>query len=209
MRNQREAVARRLSDPDFQGRLVTSCIGLTLGMGVLLAVALAHSAYIWANPPEPRYFFIDGRNPPRPVVALSSPIVDDAQLLAWSVRAVLAPYNVDYHNYAEQLNTASQRFTLHGWNTFAQSFIGSGNFEQLKRASLLCHAQAQRAAIITDTLRVGGALAWRVQLPIVQTCQNVNQTSTTNLMVTALVVRSNADAHADGLAINQLVARPL
>jgi intracellular multiplication protein IcmL len=208
MRNQREAVAQRLSDPDFQGRLVVRCIGLTLAMAALLIMALGHSAYVWSNPPEPRYFFVDGRNPPRPVVALSSPIVDDAQLLDWTVRAVLAPYNVDYHFYPQQLNTASRRFTLHGWNTFANSFIGSGNFEQLKRASLLCHAQAQRAALITEALRVRGALAWRVQVPIVQTCANVNQTSTNNLMITALVVRSNAEAHVDGLAVEQLVATP-
>jgi len=208
MRNQREAIARRLSDPEFQGRLVSRCIGLTLGMGLLLAVALAHSAFIWANPPEPRYFFVDGRNPPRPAVALDSPILDDAQLLDWTVRAVLAPYNVDYHFYPQQLNAASRRFTVHGWNTFAHSYIGSGNFEQLKRASLLCHAQAQRAALITEALRVRGVLAWRVQVPIVQTCQNVNQTSTNNLMITALVLRSNADAHAEGLAVDQLVAAP-
>jgi intracellular multiplication protein IcmL len=43
-------------------------------------------------------------------------------------------------------------------------------------------------------------------VPIVQTCENVNQTSTNNLMVTALVVRTNAEDHPDGLAIDQLVA---
>jgi intracellular multiplication protein IcmL len=40
----------------------------------------------------------------------------------------------------------------------------------------------------------------------VQTCENVNQTSTNNLLVTAVVVRTNTDDHPDGLAIDQLVA---
>jgi intracellular multiplication protein IcmL len=84
--------------------------------------------------------------------------------------------------------------------------VGQGNFDELKRARLLCHAQSQRAAVIHQTSYVQNALAYQVQVPIVQTCENVNQTSTNNLMVTALVVRTNAEDHPDGLAIDQLVA---
>ena len=97
MRNQHAAVTRRLSDPDFQAVLVSRCLALTLGLGVLLAISLIHDAYVWLNPVEPRYFFVDGKTPPRPVVALRSPIVDDTELLDWTVKAVLAPYNVDYY----------------------------------------------------------------------------------------------------------------
>jgi intracellular multiplication protein IcmL len=177
-------------------------------MGALLAVSLIHDAYVWMNPIEPRYFFVDGKNPPRPAVALDSPIVDDTELLEWTVKAVLAPYNVDYFNYPVELNTASRRFTVKGWNTFASSYIAQGNFDELKRARLLCHAQSQRAAVIHQTSYFQGALAYQVQVPITQTCENVNQTSTNNLMITALVVRTNSDDHADGLAIDQLVAAP-
>ena len=41
-----------------------------------------------------------------------------------------------------------------------------------------------------------------------QTCENVNQTSTNTLMMTALVIRTNDDDHPDGLAVDQLVASP-
>jgi intracellular multiplication protein IcmL len=208
MRNQSAAITRRLSDPDFQGLLVGRCLMLTLGMGVLLALSLLHDAWVWSHPALPRYFFVDGKHAPRPAVALDSPIVDDTELLEWSVKAVLAPYNVDYYNYPEELNTAGRRFTVRGWNTFATSFISRGNFDELKRARLLCHAQAQRAAVIHQTSFVQGALAYRIQVPIVQTCENVNQTSTNNLLVTALVIRTNDDDHVDGLAIDQLVAAP-
>jgi intracellular multiplication protein IcmL len=206
MRNHRAAVTRRLSDPDFQAELVRKCLALTVGMGALMMVSLAHDAFVWMNPVEPRYFFVDGKNPPRPVVALDSPIVDDTELLEWSVKAVLAPYNVDYFNYPEQLNTASRRFTRNGWNTFANSFITQGNFEEMKRARLLCHAQSQRAALIHQTSFVRGALAYEIQVPIMQTCENVNQQSANNLLITALVVRTNSDDHPDGLAVEQLVA---
>jgi intracellular multiplication protein IcmL len=208
MTNHDAAVTRRLSDPDFQAALVNRCLALTLGIAALLGVSLIHDAYVWLNPVEPRYFFVDGKNPPRPVVALDSPIVSDTELLEWTVEAILAPYNVDYQNYAVELNTASRRFTVKGWNTFANSYIAQGNFDELKRARLLCHAQAQRAAVIHQTGFAAGALAYQVQVPVIETCENVNQTSTSNLLITALVVRTNSDDHPDGLAIDQLVAAP-
>jgi intracellular multiplication protein IcmL len=206
MKNAHAAVTRRLSDPDFQGALVTKCLGLTLGLGALLAVSLIHDAYVWMNPVKPLFFISDGKGFTRPLTPVDSPIIGDTELLEWTVQAAVAPYNVDYFNYAKELNTASRRFTVRGWNTFASSYVGQGNFDELKRARLLCHAQSQRAAVIHQTSYVQNALAYQVQVPIVQTCENVNQTSTNNLMVTALVVRTNAEDHPDGLAIDQLVA---
>ena len=206
MKNAHAAVTRRLSDPDFQGALVTKCLGLTLGLGALLAVSLIHDAYVWMNPVKPLFFISDGKGFTRPLTPVDSPIIGDTELLEWTVQAAVAPYNVDYFTYAKELNTASRRFTVRGWNTFASSYVGQGNFDELKRARLLCHAQSQRAAVIHQTSYVQNALAYQVQVPIVQTCENVNQTSTNNLMVTALVVRTNAEDHPDGLAIDQLVA---
>jgi intracellular multiplication protein IcmL len=208
MRNSSPAISRRLSDPDFQGVLVSRCLGLTVVMAALLGVSIAHDAWEWTHPVAPRYFFTDGKHAPRPVVALDSPIVDDTQLLQWTVQAILAPYNVDYYNYPVELNTASRKFTLHGWNTFAQSFISQGNFDELRRARLLCHATTERAPLIHQTSYVQGALAYQIQVPVVQTCENVNQTSSNKLMITALVIRTNDDDHPDGLAIDQLVASP-
>ena len=175
-------------------------------MAALLAASLIHDAYVWMNPVKPVFFISDGKGYTRPLTPVDSPIVDDTQLLEWAVQAIIAPYNVDYHNYAAELNAASRHFTLRGWNTYANSFIGQGNFDEIKRARMLCHAQAQRAAVIHQTSYVQGALAYEVQLPIVQTCENVNQVSTNNLMITALVVRTNTDDHPDGLAVDQLVA---
>jgi intracellular multiplication protein IcmL len=148
MKNAHAAVSRRLSDPDFQAALVTKCLGLTLGLAALLAVSLVHDACVWMNPVKPVYFISDGKGFTRPLTPVDSPIIGDTELLEWTVQAAIAPYNVDYFNYAKELNTASRRFTVHGWNTFASSYVGQGNFDELKRARLLCHAQSQRAAVI-------------------------------------------------------------
>jgi len=185
MQNKHAAVDRRLSDPDFQARLVSRSLAVTIGLSLLSGVLVLHDLYVWMHPPTPKYFFVDGKNPPRPARALDSPVVDDAELLEWTVKAVLAPYNVNYHDYREQLNTAGRRFTADGWASFARSYINDGNYEEMKKALLLCFAQAQRSAVITEASTFEGALSYRVQVPIVQTCENSQQANTQKLMVTA------------------------
>jgi len=206
MQNQHAALMRKLSDPDFQASLVNRSLGLVTFLSVALSAFVIHDAWIWTHQPTPKYFIVDGRNPPRAVTALDSPIVSDAELLNWTVRAVLAPYNVNYHDYPEELNTAGRRFTNNGWSTFADSYIKSGNFEAMKQGMLLCFAQAQRSAVITESKIVNGALGYHIQVPIVQSCQNSNQVNTQKMMLTALVLRTNSEDHLDGLAVEQLVA---
>jgi intracellular multiplication protein IcmL len=77
----------------------------------------------------------------------------------------------------------------------------------MQRARLTCYAQAQRSAVIRQTSIIGGHLAYQIQFPMVQTCENVNQQSTSNLMMTALILRVNDQDHPDGLAIEQLTAK--
>ena len=163
MQNQNAAIMRKLSDPDFQASLVNRSLGLVTGLSVLLGAFVIHDAWIWTHPPTPKYFIVDGKSAPRAMTAVDSPIVNDAELLDWTVKAVLAPYNVNYHDYPLELNTAGRRFTTNGWSTFAGSYIKSGNFEAMKKGMLLCFAQAQRSAVIVDSKIVGGALAYRVQ----------------------------------------------
>ena len=206
MQNEHAAVMRRLSDPDFQASLVNRSLSLVLGLSLVVVVQAIVIVYMWTHPPIPRFFFVDGKHAPVPATPLDSPIVDDHQLLDWTVTAVLAPYNVNYHDYPVQLNASGRKFTPTGWASFAGSYINGGNFEAMKKAMLLCYAQAQRAAVISEATVINGALAYRIQFPIVQTCQNSQQQNTQKLMMTALVMRTNVEDHPDGLAIEQLVA---
>ena len=206
MQNARAAVSNRLSDPEFQGRLVNRLTMLCIAMAAVTVAALAYSYWLQTRPSETRYFLVDGRNPPRPIRALESPVVDDTQLLEWTVRAVLATYSVNYHDYPTQLNTAGRRFSIQGWNSFAQSYMAGGSFEAMKRGRMVCYAQAQRAATIADTRITAGRLTYNIQFPVMQTCENSQQTSTNNLVISAMVVRTNDEDRPDGLVIDQLVA---
>lgn len=209
MQNQRAAVSHRLSDPDFQASLVNKSISLSMGLFAVLIAFIVHDIYVWLNPPAQKYFFVDGRNPPRPVVALNSPIVNDAELLNWTVSSILGPYNVNYHDYPVQFSMARQKFSDSGWKSFGLSYKNSGNFNAMLEGRLVCYAQAQRAAVINEATIINGALADRIQVPIVQTCENTQMNNSQKMMLTALVVRTNSEAHADGLMVEQLVANPL
>ena len=206
MQNQAAAVSRRLTDPDFQGRVVGGSLALNMIMAAALVTFVAHDAYVWMNPPKPVFFRIDGKNQPQPLVPLDSPIVDDDELLQWTVKAVLAPYNVNYHDYPEQLNTAGRRFSVQGWNTFAEAFTKSGNLDAMKKGRILCYAQADRAALINQTSVAQGRLAYEIQFPVVQTCQNSQLENTTKMMMVATVLRTASPDHPDGLVIDRLVA---
>lgn len=209
MQNQRAAVSLRLSDPDFQASLVNKSITLSMGLFAVVIVLIIHDAYVWLNPPMPKYFFVDGRNPPRPVVALNSPIVSDAELLNWTVSSILAPFNVNYHDYPVEFGAARQKFSEAGWVSWGLSYKKSGNFAAMLEGRLLCYAQAQRSAVITEPTMVNGALADRIQVPIVQTCENTQMNNSQKMMLTALVVRTNLETHPDGLMVEQLVATAL
>ena len=207
MQNQSAAVTRRLSDPDYQARLVGLSLLLNIILAIVIGALVVHATYVWMNPPKPKFFRIDGKTAPAPIAALDSPIVDDDELLQWTVKAVLAAYNVNYHDYPEQLNTAGRRFSVNGWNTFAASFTKGGNLEAMKRGRMLCYAQAQRAALINQTSVAAGRLAYDVQFPAVQTCQNSQQESTVSMMMVATVLRADVSLdHPDGLVIDRLVA---
>jgi intracellular multiplication protein IcmL len=209
MKNQTAAVTRRLSDPDFQAWVVRHCFLLVVVQSLLLAVFVTHDAYVWTHPAKPVYFFVDGHNPPTPAVALDSPIVDDTELLEWAVKWVLAPYNVNYHDFPQQLNAAGQHYTQNGWASFGASYIKGGNFDEMQRARLTCYAQAQRSPVIRQTSIIGGRLAYEIQFPMIQTCENVNQQMTFDLMMTATIVRTNDQNRPDGLAIEQLTAKQI
>lgn len=210
MQNQSGAVSRRLSDPDFAAKVVGRSLVLNLALVALLAAFVAHDAYIWTHPPEPKYIGVDGRGNQFPITPLSSPIMDDTELQAWAVKAVMAPYNINYHDYPEQLNMASRRFLPETWNVWAEHFVSKGNLAAIKKDQLLCYAQPMKAAIIRATKLAGGKLAYDVQFPMVQKCENTRQENNARFMMTALIVRtSGTDTwNKDGVAVAQLVADP-
>ena len=66
MQNEAAAVTRRLSDPDFQGKVVTRLIGAVIALTLVTTAALAHSFWLQTRPSETRYFLAKPLVPPVP-----------------------------------------------------------------------------------------------------------------------------------------------
>lgn len=62
MQNQEAAVSRRLSDPDFQARVVRHCMRLTLCLLALFAVDVARDFYKSMHPARRAFYRVDGRS---------------------------------------------------------------------------------------------------------------------------------------------------
>jgi len=202
------SLSRRLTDPDFQGKIVERSLQTSIALAAVVVVLGVLLARAWSYHPHPKYFFVDGINAPRPAIALNSPILSQEDFLSWVIKWSLKPYNINYRDYPSQLNAAGSHFTINGWNTFAQSFVQDGNLAKMKEAKLLCYAQPTRAATIRQQSMVNGHHHYVVQFPFVQTCENVNQESSQTLIATVHVERVEDQDHPDGIAITQLVASP-
>lgn len=209
MSNHSAAVARKLADPDFTQKLLRRSFMIQSVMALAILGLVADRIWIGHHPPQPKFFYTDGKGTPYQIAALDAPVMSDADLLTWTVKSVVAAYTVNFKEYRDQLSRASGHFTVRGWNSFGTAFIQTGNFEQLKRARLVTTAQPERAATIRDRAVIGGKLTYKIELPLIVTYENENQANTQRLLVTVLVVRAIETEHPDGIAIDQINAPPV
>ncbi len=208
MKNQTEAIARKLSDPDFMQAMLRRSFMVQGVMGVAIVGLVADRIWIGHHPPAPHYFYTNGRGTPYEMVPLDAPVMSDAELLTWTVNSVVAAYTVNFKEYRDQLSKAAAHFTIRGWNSFGTAFVKTGNFEEIKRARLVATAQPERAATIRDRAVIGGQLTYKIELPLIVTYENENSANSAHLLVTLLVVREIETAHPDGVAIAQINAPP-
>ena len=103
------------------------------------------------------------------------------QLLDWTVRAILARLQRELSRLSGATEHREPEVHAERVEFIRDKLHQGGNYEAMKKGMLLCFAQAQRAAVITEAKVVDGALAYRIQVPILQTCQNSQQQSTQNL----------------------------
>ena len=208
MNNHPAAVSRRLTDPDFMQRLLRRSF-MTESVMALAIVGLVGDR-IWRDhhPPPERFFYTDGKGTPYEIAALDAPVMSDADLLTWTLRSVVAAYSVNFAEYPDQLSRAAAHFTTGGWNGFGAAFVTTGNFEKIKRARLTVTAQPEKTAIIGNQQVIGGRRTYQVELPLLVTYMNENQTTPQHLNVTAIVIRVPVTDHPDGIAIDQFNAPP-
>ena len=209
MKNQAQAVDRKLSDPEFSQALLRRSFLIQTVLAVGIVALVADRVWLGHHPPQPKFFYTDGKGTPYEIQPLDAPVMAEADLLTWTTRSIVSAYTVNFKEYRDQLSRSAAHFTVRGWNSFGTAFIQTGNFDQLKRARLVATAVPERAATIRERAVIGSVLTYRIELPLLVTYENENTTVPQHLLVTVLVVRAIETQHPDGIAIDQINAPPV
>ncbi len=209
MKNQSQAVDRKLSDPEFSQALLRRSFLVQSVLAVGIVGLVADRIWMSHHPPQPKFFYTDGKGTPYEIQPLDAPVMAEADLLIWTTRSIVAAYTVNFSEYRDQLSRAAAHFTIRGWNSFGAAFIRTGNFEKLKSARLVATAVPEKAATIRERAVIGGVLTYKIELPLLVTYENENNSPSQHLLVTVLVVRAIETRHPDGIAIDQINAPPV
>ncbi len=209
MKNQSQAVDRKLSDPEFSQALLRRSFLVQSVLAAGIVGLVADRIWMSHHPPQPKFFYTDGKGTPYEIQPLDAPVMAEADLLTWTTRSIVAAYTVNFSEYRDQLSRAAAHFTIRGWNSFGAAFIRTGNFEKLKAARLVATAVPEKAATIRERAVIGGVLTYKIELPLLVTYENENNSPSQHLLVTVLVVRAIETQHPDGIAIDQINAPPV
>ncbi len=169
---------------------------------IVLAVALAYSAM---HRPEPVYFATADGWRLQQLTPLSEPLLDDEQVLQWSVDAVGHIFGFNFVDYRDQLQKASQYFTQEGYQQFIQALGASNNLETVKTQKLVLSAVVTKAPVVIAEGKLNGVYAWRVQMPVMITLQSASQQLTQNVMLSLVIVRASTLDKTSGVAIAQFI----
>lgn len=161
--------------------------------------------YKWLYPARPQYFATtsDGRLINRH--AMSDPVVSDDYVLQWSANAVRRAFSLDYQHWQSQLQSSSIYFTDWGWKYFLQSIKKSNNLETLKKLKMVSSAEITNTPRIERKEVLDGVYAWKVQMSILVTYENINRSIPMPMDVTLIVMRSPVTQSPDRIAINNFL----
>ncbi len=185
--------------------------GYRLGIVALFIVLIIDCAlaglffYQIKNPPQPQYFAItaDGR-----IInnyGLEDPVFPDDHILQWSTDAVRQAFSLDFMHWSAQLQTASNKFSNEGWKYFLEALKKSNNLETLTKLKMVSNAEITGAPKLIQKTVLGGHFLWKVQLPILVTYTNANQSIPVPMDVTLIVMRVPVEENPERIAINNFL----
>ncbi len=164
--------------------------------------------YQYTHPPKPLYFPTSVSGRITPLYPLSRPNQPDYAVLQWVNSAIVAAFSYNYVNYKQELEAASEFFTPEGWKNFTSVLRKSNNLEAVSARNYVVSAEATAAPNIVFRGRIGGRYAWRIEMPIRVTYQNMRTQATENYLIRVTVVRVSSLNSPRGIGIAQFVATP-
>jgi hypothetical protein len=127
-------------------------------------------------------------------------VPDVTGVLTWVDNAMGTLFDVDFYHYVAQTAAVRSMFTTAGWSAFAPKHASL--VDVTRQTRMLCHARAQIPPSLERIEEQPNG--FEIVLPIVQTCENVNQVDTQIYRVTAHIVPAATAAHPNGWAIDRM-----
>ena len=173
----------------YQKAFRVSAIGnVIMAVATTASIAMAWGAY--SSQPEPRYFATREDGGIIPLVAVSSPFLNNGQVTNFAVEAVTRALTMDFKNWREDLAQASEYFQRpEGWNNFLTAIDKSGTLDFVRNKRLISNAVANGATIVDDGVDALGRYSWTVQIPLKVTFESANERSVEDMMAEVIVSR--------------------
>lgn len=181
---------------------------LALNVGVIVVLAWI-CVYLLRNPTAPLFFATDNVGRLIKIVPVNTPNMTLDQVIQWTNQAVQSAYSYDYINYRAQLQSTEKYFTSYGWGKYIGALTASNNLVALTQRKMIAIAQVvDKPKILAEGI-LGGAYAWKFQMPILVTYYLPpydDKTKFSNpLQVTVIVQRQQVLEGDKGLGIVQLI----
>lgn len=161
---------------------------------------------IAAHQPENRYFATteDGRLVP--MVPLNEPNLSTPALMSWVAQASTEVMTFGFNDYRRRLQESSRNFTKRGWEDFIQAMQKSRIIEMLEANQQVITAAPTGAPILESEGLVAGRYQWTIQLPMTLTFQSGDRRTSSEYIVTIVVVRIPRLESDNGVGIERWIA---
>lgn len=205
---EKDALVLVVSRNAFYRRLHFLALGAFFLALLVIAALIWVAVYLIRNPTQPLYFATDNVGRLIKVVPVNVPNMSENDVMAWAIDAVQAANAYDYLNYHRQLQSAQKYFTNYGWQNYMSALIASNNLPAIIQRKIIVLAQVvDQPKIIAEGI-LGGAYAWKFQMPLLVTYWrspfDEKSKFTNPLQVTVIVQRQPVLRGYKGLGIVQL-----
>lgn len=177
---------------------------------VVIAALLGVLYFLIKNPTGPIYFATDHIGRLTEIIPVSQPNMPLENVTDWTIEAVEKAYSYDYVNYRSQLQSTQKYFTRYGWYYYMRALTFSNNLLALKDRRQIVIAQVVEPPRLVTQGLLGGAYAYKFQVPVLVTYWNppFNDTSkfSNPWIVSVIVQRQPTLQSYRGLGIVQMIA---
>jgi intracellular multiplication protein IcmL len=185
---------------------------------VLVAIGLAVLAiftllfvwfYIVKYPQSAFYFAVDNTGHLLEDVSIKEQYLTEADVFAWTIKAIESANSFDYINYRAQLENARKYFNDYGWINYKKSLDAANNLTAIIQRKMISTARVVDRPKILKVGILYDAYTWKLEMPLLVTYwlppyDDKNKFSN-SLQVTVVVQRQPVLQSYQGLSILQLI----